>query len=76
MVGSVSFPGFFASGGVRAASRSHIAVFGSIGPSDRYSAMPSMNQSGSRSAPFCPGALLGDVVMSNWNACTSSWPIT
>src|SRR2546422_4754530 len=28
------------------ASRSHIAVWLSIGPSDRYSAIPSMNQSG------------------------------
>jgi integrase len=33
-----------------AASRSHIAVFGSTGPSDRYSAIPSMNQSGEHDA--------------------------
>ena len=38
----------------RTASRSHIAVFGSTGPSDRYSAMPSMNHSGSRSTPVSP----------------------
>ena len=31
---------------VSAASRSHIAVSGVVGPSERYSAMPSMNQSG------------------------------
>ena len=34
----------------RAASRSHIAVFGSTGPSERYSAIPSMNQSGAARA--------------------------
>ena len=33
------------------ASRIHIAVCGSTGPSDRYSAMPSMNHSGIREDP-------------------------
>src|SRR4029453_1189370 len=48
-----------------AASRIHIAVLGSAGPSERYSAMPSMNQRGRRSAPFSPaGAPIG-VVISN-----------
>ena len=42
-----------------------IVVFGSTGPIDRYSAMPSMNQSGRRSAPFCPAGEPGLVVMSN-----------
>ena len=36
----------------RAASRIHIAVSGSTGPSDRYSAIPSMNHPGSMKA-FC-----------------------
>ena len=49
---------------------------GSTGPIERYSAMPSMNHSGSVCAPVMPGAESGLVVMSNWNACTSSWPIT
>ena len=52
----------------RTASRIHMAVFESTGPSEKYSAMPSMNHNGSRSAPFSPGAALGDVVISNWNA--------
>ena len=41
-----------------AASRTHIAVFESTGPSDRYSAMPSMNHSGRACRPFP-----GDVVL-------------
>ena len=32
------------------ASRIHMAVWGSTGPTERYSAIPSMNQSGNRSA--------------------------
>lgn len=49
----------------RAASRSHIAVFVSTGPIERYSAMPSINQRGSWLAPLWPGAAFGFVVMSN-----------
>ena len=42
----------------RAASRIHIAVCGSSGPIDRYSAIPSMNQSGRPSAPAVPALTL------------------
>ena len=50
-----------------ALARIGIAVFGSTGPSDRYSAMPSMNHSGSASAPAV--LLLTLVpVMSYWKA--------
>ena len=59
----------------RAASRIHIAVCGSTGPIDRYSAIPSMNHSGSVSAPPLPELTLV-LVMSYWNAWTSSWPST
>ena len=50
----------------RAASRIHIAVFGSTGPIDRYSAIPSMNHSGSvQGAAVRAGADVGvgDVVL-------------
>jgi hypothetical protein len=47
-----------------------------MGPSETYSAMPSMNQSGSELMPLCPGADPAFVVMSNWKAWTSSWPMT
>ena len=60
-------------------SRIHIAVCGSTGPMDRYSAMPSMNQSGSWIADGMLPLLSGPAprpVMSNWKACTSSWPST
>ena len=59
----------------RAASRIHIAVFGSTGPIDRYSAMPSMNHSGIAIAPPAPEFALV-LVMSYWKAWTSSWPST
>ena len=59
----------------RAASRIHIEVCGSTGPIDRYSAMPSMNQSGRFRAPPLPELTLV-LVMSYWNAWTSSWPNT
>ena len=59
----------------RAASRIHIAVWGSTGPIDRYSAIPSMNHSGRLRAPPFPELTLV-LVMSYWNAWTSSWPST
>ena len=59
----------------RVASRIHIAVSGSTGPTDRYSAMPSMNHSGMANAPADPELTLVPV-MSYWNACTSSCPRT
>ncbi len=46
LVGSVVICSMVGSFPSSDASRSHIAVFGSIGPSDMYSAMPSTNQSG------------------------------
>ena len=62
---------------LRVASRIHIAVWASWGPTDRYSAMPSMNQSGIFRAE---GTLFEPIrpcpVMANWNACTSSCPST
>ncbi len=59
-------------------SRIHIAVWGSTAPSERYSAMPSMNQRGSWTAEGTFPLLSGPAppVMSNWKACTSSWPST
>jgi hypothetical protein len=52
------------------ASRIHIDAAGVSVPRARYSAMPSMNQSGWLvSRPECRA-------MSNWKACTSSWPST
>ena len=49
----------------RAASRIHIAVCGSTGPIDRYSAMPSMNHSGSDNGAVRAGVgvRVGDVVL-------------
>ena len=62
----------------RAASRIHIAVWGSTGPTERYSAMPSMNHRGSRTALGMFDELVAPPapVMSNWKAWTSSWPST
>ena len=52
------------------ASRSHIAVCASSPPNDRYSAIPSTSQSGSRSSDAPPRAF--DCAMSYWNTCTIS----
>jgi hypothetical protein len=57
-----------------AASRSHIAVFGSSRPSDRYSAIPSMAHSGNVLKPRLEAG--DEPAMSYWNTCTSSWPST
>ena len=46
------------------------------GRSRGYSAIPSTNHSGSRWRPLMPAGASVSVVMSNWNACTSSCPIT
>jgi hypothetical protein len=53
------------------ASRSHIDVFVSMPPIDKYSAIPSMNHNGSEFI-----ARLFFFRMSRWNACTISWPST
>ena len=52
----------------RTASRNHMAVLASTGPIDRYSAMPSMNHSGSLSALLWLIGSFGFVAISNWNA--------
>ncbi len=64
---------------VRAASRSHIAVCGSTGPTDRYSAIPSTKKPGTLkrcAASSSPPPARPKPVMSYWKACTSSWPRT
>ena len=60
------------------ASRSHIAVSGSIGPCDRYSAIPSANQSGGAMAMrvAMPAPARPRDQMSYWNWCTISWMST
>ena len=57
-----------------AASRIHVVVIGVLGPSDRYSAMPSANQSGGRycASVWSPLPALPRAKMSYWNACTIS----
>src|SRR2546422_8359473 len=57
-----------------AASRSHIAVSGSIGPRDRYSAIPSMNQSGglTLTSVCTPAPGRPRLYTSYWNWCTIS----
>src|SRR2546427_1252657 len=59
------------------ASRSHIAVWLSIGPSDRYSAIPSMNQSGGVTfiSGCPPPPLPPPPKTSYWDLCTHFLPL-
>src|SRR5947208_4426367 len=60
------------------ASRSHIEVCGSIGPMDRYSAIPSMNHSGGFTlmSVWTPAPMRPRLNTSYWNWCTISCPMT
>ena len=57
------------------ASRSHMAVSALIGPSERYSAMPSANHSGGAMAIRVPSPAPARPrdQMSYWNWCAISW---
>ena len=62
----------------REASRSVMDVSGSIGPMERYSAIPSMNHRGrlALTSVCTPAPMRPRLITSNWNWCTISWPIT
>src|SRR5438874_13134461 len=59
----------------RAASRSHIDVCGSIGPMERYSAIPSINHSGgfTLTSVWTPAPMRPRLNTSYWNWCTISY---